>query len=527
MEDKVVKLDGNIVKKEYPVRPVKHRKPKGIDIPEIKADSIEQSNDINYKIGECKKVAESFSYFLNNYVYIEDKENNTAIKLKLWPMQEEIIPIMIEEQKIILLKARQLGLTWLTAAYVLWLGMTKQLNLSLIISVSEDLSIEFLDRVYFILDRLPNYMYPPIKSRTKQVLEFQHQQGLVSIIKSLPTTEMGAQSKTPNVLILDETCKNRMIKGIFNSSYPGIEAAKGKVIVISNSIKEGAGWTWTRDLYLGSMHKVNNFKRIFLPWQANPHRPETFKEDMIADGMAARDVAENYPDTEEQAIEDRNIIGVYYAKQLQEAREQGRICDVPYAEGHEVYTFWDLGVDDSTTIWFMQQIGLQFRFIDYYENTGMSFVHYARILKEKDYLYGDHYMPHDVEQRHLGGGDSEIAKSKRQIAEDLGISPIITVPKPRDTQAILASIENGRNVFGQCVFDAKKCHDGLMGLENYRSKWNEEKGKLGNGPEDNWAIHSADGWRTFCEGYIPKSKVGKKRNYSTGNFSGKFSYLGA
>src|SRR3989304_5436679 len=148
---------------------------------------------------------------------------------------------------------------------------------------------------------------------------------------------------------MDETCKNRMAKAIFNSSYPGIEGAKGQVIIVSNAIKEGSGWLFTRDIFISSMRGLNKFKRIFLPWNAHPDRPEDFKAQMIASGMTERDVNENYPENEEEAITDRNIKGVYYAKQMADARKDGRICSVPYATGHEVYTFWDLGIDDSMT----------------------------------------------------------------------------------------------------------------------------------------------------------------------------------
>ena len=96
------------------------------------------------------------------------------------------------------------------------------------ISVNEELSIEFLDRVYFILDRLPEHLKPTIATRNRQVLEIQHNDGLVSTIKSLPTTEMGAQSKTPTLLVLDETSRNRLVSEIYSASLPGIDAAGGR-----------------------------------------------------------------------------------------------------------------------------------------------------------------------------------------------------------------------------------------------------------------------------------------------------------
>jgi len=361
-----------------------------------------------------------------------------------------------------------------------------------------------------------------VKTRTKQVLEFQHEHGLISTIKSLPTTEIGAQSKTPNLLVMDETCMNRMAKAIFNASFPGIEQAKGQVIVISNSIKEGPGWYWTRDLYIAAMRGLNNFKRVFLAWFAHPHRSEDFKQQMVASGMTELDVNENYPESEEEAITDRNIVGVYYAKQMMDLRKQGRICSVPWSPGYEVYTFWDIGVRDRMAIWFMQQIGLDFRFIDYYEESGMGMVHFAKVLKEKFYAYGDHYMPHDVAKR-CPGGDTDVALSLKEIAENLGIKPILTVAKAKDTQAVINAIEMGRNILPQCWFDEKKCAKGILCLESYRSEWDEEHQTLSKKPLDNFATHGADAFRTFAQGYQTKipiiSHEKSRRDYTYGGLA--------
>lgn len=269
---------------------------------------------IKERIEECRKVWESFLYFLSAFVWIEDKEKKTAIKLKLWPEQERILPDIVNCLLLVILKARQLGLTWLCAAYVLWRSIKHPLHLTVIISVNEDLSIEFLNRVYFILDRLPEWLYPPIKTRTKQILEFAHNDGLVSTIKSMPTTEMGAQSKTPNILVMDETCMNRMASSIFNSSLPGIEAAKGQVIIISNSIKTGPGWGWTRDLCRAALARLNQFKMIFLSWTANPNRPADFRARMIQSGMDEQEVIEHYPETTDEALSP--ISGSYFGKAL-------------------------------------------------------------------------------------------------------------------------------------------------------------------------------------------------------------------
>ncbi len=254
------------------------------------------------KIDECAKVWRSFLYFLNAYVWIEDKEAKRPVKLTLWPAQAKIIPQIEKELLLILLKTRQVGLTWISAAYALWMALRSPIFLGVIISASEDHAIEFLGRLTFILDRLPGWMVPPIARRTKMEIGFQHQGNTVAEIKSMPTIEMGAESKTPNLMVIDEAHTIREVKSIFNSSYPGIEQAKGQVIIIANSVKSGPGWGFVRDMYLASMSGENSFKRVFLPWTAHPGRPPDFRQRMESAGMSPEDVIWHYPESEDEAI---------------------------------------------------------------------------------------------------------------------------------------------------------------------------------------------------------------------------------
>ena len=262
--------------------------------------------DLQNKIEECVKVWNSFVYFLNTYTWIEDKEAKRPIKLELWPAQAKIIPDIVDQLLLILLKTRQVGLTWLSAAYALWQAMRSPIYLGVVISASEDHAIEFLGRLTFILDRLPEWLVPPIARRTKMEIEFQHVGKTTAAIKSMPTIMMGAESKTPNLLIIDEAHTIREVKSIFNSSYPGIEQAKGQVIIIANSVKSGPGWPFVRDMYLDSISGANKFRRIFLPWNSHPGRPTDFRERMVDSGMAQEDVIWHFPATEDEAISSIN-----------------------------------------------------------------------------------------------------------------------------------------------------------------------------------------------------------------------------
>jgi len=195
-----------------------------------------------------------------------------------------------------------------------------------------------------------------------------------------------------------------------------------------------------------------------------------------------------------------SIMGAYYAKQISQARKEGRIAAVPWAPSLEVDTWWDLGVDDSMSLWFVQIVGKEFRFIDYYENSGYGLEHYAKVLKEKPYVYGNHYMPHDADVREMTSG--EIARSRREVAESLGIRPVIVVQRAKNVDTLIqVHIPAVRNLLAQSWFDEKKCAHGLSALEGYSAEYDEEKKKLGNRPLHNWCSHAADAFRTGAVGY--------------------------
>lgn len=273
---------------------------------------------------EIVKSALNFLYWVVNYCFIEDKITGAEIKFNLWPEQRRILKQFLTAIRLIILKARQLGLTWLTAAYCLWLSMFNKLQLIVVISAKEDWAIEFLDRVKFIFDRLPVWMKPKVLKRTGQELTFGYEEkdengnivikGLNSTIKSLATTPEGAQSKTVTLLVLDETARNRYVKQIWGASKPGLDSGGGRVIVISNSIKDGVGWGWTRQLYTDSMKGINDFVRIFLAWWAHPNRGKNFLEQQKTEGMDEDDISQHYPETEQEAIS--TMLGSYFGKVL-------------------------------------------------------------------------------------------------------------------------------------------------------------------------------------------------------------------
>ncbi len=281
---------------------------------------------------------------------------------------------------------------------------------------------------------------------------------------------------------------------------------------LSPIIEENGGWAVFISTSRGNNHlkRLYDYASITPGWFAElmpadktpvftPDRLVEIQRELI--GTFGEELGEALFKQEYFCVWEGAIPGSYYGKAMALARTEGRITDVPYTPSILVNTFWDLGVDDSTTVWFMQFSGLQVRIIDCYENSGFGLEHYAKVLKDKNYKYGDHYMPHDATVRELSSG--EFAKSRQEVAEGLGIRPIVVVSRARDIQAVMTGIGSVRNILHRCWFDKTKCWQGISALEGYRAAYNEEKKVMANHPEHGWESHYADAFRTFAVGYMP------------------------
>lgn len=231
-------------------------------------------------------------------------------------------------------------------------------------------------------------------------------------------------------------------------------------------------------------------------WRDNPWFTDELRAEMEHDFAVDEERARHIWEGELKTFAD----GAVYASQLKKARKDGRICKVPIESASEVYTFWDLGRNDSTAIWFMQEVGKELRFIDYYENSMVELDHYARVLKDRGYNYGTHYLPHDVEVTDLSSNRG----SRKSILESAGVRPIKKVDR---IASINEGIEQTRQMFDRCWFDEKRCERGLDALANYQYVFDEKSNAFGLSPLHNWASNGADAFRQAAQGYRPRKAI--------------------
>ena len=192
------------------------------------------------------------------------------------------------------------------------------------------------------------------------------------------------------------------------------------------------------------------------------------------------------PDRFEQEFEcsfEAAIQGSFYAQEMKTATSDERVTNVPYDPGSSVITSWDLGIGDSTAIWFAQFVGQEVRVIDYYENSGVGLDHYAKVLNEKGYAYSEHILPHDVRVKELGTG-----KSRLETLDALGIKNITIAPM----LAVEDGIQSVRTMISRCWFDIEKCDRGVEALRQYRREFDEKLKTWRGRPLHDWTSHAAE-----------------------------------
>jgi hypothetical protein len=141
------------------------------------------------------------------------------IAFELWPEQERAAREIDEHNFVIILKARQLGLTWLCTAYLMWRNIFLQAQDSRVISIKEDLAPEIMYRMRYILKHFPDFMLPPVDKKLDNAttIGFSHSG---SRLRSVPSTPDAGRSLTLTDILSDEDAFNQHARDIQTSGMP-------------------------------------------------------------------------------------------------------------------------------------------------------------------------------------------------------------------------------------------------------------------------------------------------------------------
>lgn len=259
--------------------------------------------------------------------------------------------------------------------------------------------------------------------------------------------------------------------------------------ILRPALSDREGWC----VWIGTPKGQNDFYDLWQEARRDPERyftlmlrasetgivPRAELDDALR-AMSAEQFAQEWECSFEAAI-----IGAYYGREMALAEEQERIRDHVYDPGLQVHTAWDLGVNDQTVVWFYQQAGFEVRVIDCYAANGYGLDHYAKVLQDKGYRYGRHYLPHDVEVKELGTG-----RSRLETLYGLGL----------DCQVVRKlGVEDGinavRRILPRCWFDRDKCAEGIKAMKQYRREWDDVRKTFYERPLHDWTSDYADGFR--------------------------------
>lgn len=278
--------------------------------------------------------------------------------------------------------------------------------------------------------------------------------------------------------------------------------------VIRPALSDRKGWA----CFIGTPKGKNTFYKL---WQDAEDDPDWTRlmlkasETKLLDAKELADARRMMSDDEyAQEYEcsfDAAVRGAYYAHEMNEAEnaDPSRITSVPHDPRLLTHTAWDLGVADSTCIWFIQVHGRETRVIDVLKGEGVGLDWYARQLQDRGYLYGKHYLPHDVEVRELGTG-----KSRKEVLASLGIEATVCpyIPVADGIQAV-------RMLLPTCYFDKAKCKDGIEALRMYRREYDDKRQEFRTAPLHDWTSHYADAFRYFA---VAHSEASPRRSLRTG-----------
>jgi hypothetical protein len=274
--------------------------------------------------------------------------------------------------------------------------------------------------------------------------------------------------------------------------------------VIRPALSDRKGWA----CFIGTPKGKNTFHKLWLDAEDDPDWTRLMLK-ASATGLldaselsdARKAMTEDEYAQEYECSFEAAVRGAYYGKEMNEAEE--RITGVPYDPRLPVHTAWDLGVADSTVIWFVQVAGRETRLIDVLKGEGVGLDWYAKRLQERDYVWGNHYLPHDVEVRELGTG-----KSRKEVLESLGIRATVCPNIP-----IADGIQAVRMLLPTCWFDKAKCKDGIEALRMYRREYDEKRQEFRAHPLHDWTSHYADSLRYFAVAHRERPSV-KPIDYS-------------
>lgn len=269
------------------------------------------------------------------------------------------------------------------------------------------------------------------------------------------------------------------------ASYPTVRpillANNGFCIFISTPFGENHFY----DLYNIAKDNPAEWFTYYIPARISKHISNEDIQREIDSGEISPDMAEQ----EYQCSFSVGARGAYYSTYLNRMELNGQVTRVAWEPDYPVHTAWDLGMRDSTSILMFQVIDRRVNIIDMYQNENVGLEHYINYLQNKEYTWGKHIAPHDIEVREYTSG----GLTRREKATRLGIDFVVA-----KKMELMDGIESVRTTLPRIYIDDQLCKILIAGLRNYRKEYNAELGVYKNTPLHDKNSHVMDALRYMC-----------------------------
>lgn len=284
-------------------------------------------------------------YFVDHYGHIEIPTAAYPIqRFKMWDAQREALRSMNTHRLNIVLKARQIGFTWLSLHIAAHLMLTKQGSTVVALSKTQKDAEELIRRICIIFDNMPElvrrkkWFGAQLDSLASEAtLTFSN--GLQSRIMAFAASPSAGRSFTASLVIMDEMAFQQFADQIWKSAYPTINSADGGKVILLSTIKRGSKF---EEIFVT---EDNGFNKLFIPWYADPARDEAWYQATLK-AIGEVGMVEEYPATVEEALTTPG--GAFFP----EVRDSIHLTDRPPQEPIQRYISIDYGLDALAAIWY-------------------------------------------------------------------------------------------------------------------------------------------------------------------------------
>ena len=268
--------------------------------------------------------------------------------------------------------------------------------------------------------------------------------------------------------------------------------------------------TWNPESKDSATHKrlrleaPDNSRIVKVNWSDNPWFPKVLEQERQED-------LKRRPDTYGHVWEGDFLEypeGSFFLREINKAKDEGRICKIPVVASHPCMTFWDIGASDGCAVWVVQQIGnLEYRCIHFYEAWNEPYSHAVKWLQSLDLVFESHFLPHDADHKRQGELKNKSPKDMLKQLMPGGSWRIV----PR-IQELLWGIQQTADMLDAYIWiDEEKCAAGLEHLKAYRRKWSNTEGRWSHIPDKSEGhSEAADALRqmaqAFAAGDLGRSK---------------------